>query len=664
MARFFSKQALTTLSRVRFGFVFAVTLFSLTQNSCGGGALPQSSLPLPENRDMTGNFSNLTSSTLVTRTTKKTRSLNLTTCTQAQVCCVDYNGTATTATLDASCGFDITLDVGTFYYCGVFSGSDADDSGCGDNYIASLGCSDNGYAGEIPLFAGVSRSDEAIDLGTVDIQGVKGVSANNLCAVIDQDDDGTADASDTDDDGDATVDLDDLLAGSTVREGADELDSDSDGVPDIFENLWGLLDDSDSDGVPDFFDSDFSCSVSATDLDGNCIPDAYDKCVFDGDSDGVTYCVDCDDDDASVTVDCYNTDYCAIDTDGDGYTLCDDCDDWDITETYECFGGDFCTEDNDADGYGWCQDCDDSDNTISTECYYDSSANSDFCAQDLDGDGLNICRDCDDYSSAILTECYVTQDYGNLCLEDNDADGYGYCYDCNDYDSTSTFECYDEATSWCEHDNDSDGVNVCSDCDDFDSTVTIDCYGSYEFCQDDFDSDGVGYCYDCNDNNADVGTDCSDQDYDLDGVTYFYDCNDYDDTITSSYLDDVDADGYGACYDCDDTDSLTTYECYGSYDYCSEDYDSDGVNYCEDCNDWDATVITTYSTDFDNDGYAVCYDCNDNDSSTTYECNSDYSYSYTCSECTTDCSTYGWDTSYGYSDCTTACEDWYPGICL
>ncbi|MBI2068301.1 MAG: hypothetical protein HYT77_09855 [Deltaproteobacteria bacterium] len=369
-------------------------------------------------------------------------------CGDVSVCCSGYDGTVSVKKIGSDCSFTIDLPLESFCYCALFSGSDGDSNGCPDNYVASLGCSANSYEGAIPVFADDDNSTAAINLGSGDVQGSNVVSAIDICTQVDQDDDGIADSADTDDDGDGVTDAGDFQ-NDTGCVNADKFDSDGDNVPDIYESLWSselqalrlggaksqldtFFEDSDNDDVPDFCDSDFACTPDSEDTDGDCIPDLYDACGDDGDSDGVPFCVDCDDGDATSTVECYEDEFCAIDSDNDGFGLCDDCDDWDPDSSYECFSDAFCEEDNDADGFGLCIDCDDDDALVQTECY--STAMADFCEQDNDNDDFGICTDCDDFDPVKTTECYGEE----ACATDFDNDGIDYCDDCDDFDSTET----------------------------------------------------------------------------------------------------------------------------------------------------------------------------------------------------------------------------------
>jgi hypothetical protein len=368
-------------------------------------------------------------------------------CEDLKVCCGAYDGSISVEKVNKDCTFKIELPLETFCYCALFTGDDEDKSDCPDTYVASLGCSENGYGGNIPVFPGGDDSTEDVDLGTSSVQGTTVVSANNYCASVDEDNDGDVNSLDLDDDGDDIQDTIDFLNAIGCKN-ADKLDSDNDDTPDIYEGLWsdtlqtlkikgqtdGELDeffvDADNDDIPDFCDADAEgvCVADSEDNDGDCIPDAFDWCEDDGDADGIPYCVDCDDADAASGVECYEDEFCALDGDGDGFGLCDDWDDLDPESTYDCFGDTFCDADGDSDGISFCLDCDDEDATMTLECYDDS----DICEEDNDNDDIGLCVDCDDFDPNSKLECYDAAD----CKIDNDGDGVGICDDCDDLDAT------------------------------------------------------------------------------------------------------------------------------------------------------------------------------------------------------------------------------------
>ena len=420
--------------------IMAVLLFGIGQlggiGGCGGTTGSGGSSGATRGITGTVSASSLQSVRLKSSTQALTLKRQALACTDVSVCCGGYDGTLLVAEVASDCTFNLDLPLENFCYCALFSGADDDNNDCPDNYIASLGCTENGYGGAIPIFADADDTTDDIDLGTGDIQGSNVVATGNPCAQVDQDNDGTADDTDTDDDGDDVADAGDFQNDIGCIN-ADRFDSDGDEVPDIFEGLWSselqalklggsksqiadFFVDADGDDVPDFCDADFACTPDDVDSDGDCIPDQYDGCD--------------DDEDADVTVGCFGDAFCEIDSDQDGYGLCDDCDDWDSDSTYECFGDAFCDEDGDGDGVGFCLDCDDGDPASTTECY---DAFLGFCEQDNDNDGFGICIDCDDFDFASTIECYSAGD-GDFCANDFDEDMVGVCDDCNDFDPTMT----------------------------------------------------------------------------------------------------------------------------------------------------------------------------------------------------------------------------------
>lgn len=259
-------------------------------------------------------------------------------CTDLEVCCAGYTGALSVVDVDASCNFTIGLPLESFCYCAVFTGADADSDGCGDTYVGSLGCAARGYSGAIPIFAAADDSTDAISFGTVTLEGQTFAASSDPCAVVDSDNDGTNDTSDTDDDGDGTADDEDAAwSGGCLS--ADQNDSDDDDIPDIYESAWDDLSDADGDNVADFCDISTDCSASASDTDADCIPDSVESCEDDDDNDDVPDCLDCDPDSASSTTGCYTSLICALDFDEDGVNLCEDCDDFDAGNDLTLSGG-------------------------------------------------------------------------------------------------------------------------------------------------------------------------------------------------------------------------------------------------------------------------------------------------------------------------------------
>lgn len=275
-------------------------------------------------------------------------------CSDLQFCCFGYDGDPTVVEIGDDCEFDIDLDLETFCFCGFFSGDDSDGDDCNDDYVAEVGCSDNGYSGTIPIFADDDGGTDSIDLGTITIEGDSAIPENDPCAVVDSDDDGTSDEGDTDDDGDGELDTDDFVCGGGCDNAA-EYDEDDNDIPDIFEDDWDDLDDDDGDDIPDFCDVEEDCDPDAEDADGDCLDDSFSEIEEDDDGDGLEAWYDCDDDDPTVTYCEFEDLTCEdvfgdLDIDGDGVSFCDDCDDFDSgndltideceAETFSCDLGD------------------------------------------------------------------------------------------------------------------------------------------------------------------------------------------------------------------------------------------------------------------------------------------------------------------------------------
>ncbi len=158
----------------------------------------------------------------------------------------------------------------------------------------------------------------------------------------------------------------------------------------------------------------------------------------DGDGDGFTDNVDCDDDDATVNpgVD---------DTPGDGVDQ--DCDGADATEGST-------TTDADGDGYPEAVDCDDADASVNPG------------AEDSSVDGVD--QDCDE----------VDGSGGGSTLTDADEDGYPEAVDCDDADASVNpgasevwYDGTDQDCDGSDDDQDGDGYAVDDDCDDTDAEV-------------------------------------------------------------------------------------------------------------------------------------------------------------------------------------------------
>jgi hypothetical protein len=380
----------------------------------------------------------------------------------------------------------------------------------------------------------------------------------------------------------------------TVHEGAAELcdaiDNDCDGSPDASEV------DGDLDGY-------MICEGDCDDDDGTVYPGATEDCngvdddcdgtvpsdEDDGDADGVRVCGgDCDDADAANFPG--NTEVCdgqdndcdglatanEVDDDGDGAMVCEgDCDDADPSRhpgaTELCEGldtdcdGVLPVDENDFDGDGWmgCEECDDDD----AEMHPD----------DNDGDGYSPCGgDCDDGEAAAYPGGVEVCDGidnncdGSLSATEVDADGDGSMVcegDCEDGDASvypGASEVCDGIDNNCngtipadEDDADGDGWMVCeNDCDDTDTAVHD---GAPDVCDAHLDNDCDGH------------TDPMEADNDGDGAT---ECGgDCDDADVALNVQDVDGDGWTTCDgDCNDGDADMNP---GETEVCDDGIDND-----------------------------------------------------------------------------------------
>ena len=443
-------------------------------------------------------------------------------------------------------------------------------------------------------------------------------------------------------------------------------DSDTD-TGDQFD--WDDNDDTVTDSDTDVpVDTSTDTSVdSDTDSGG----DTADTGLVDGDLDGVTADVDCDD--ADPTVGAPSNSYADVDGDGYGddstaYSACTipptfieiagDCDDGDSTinpgATEVCNGFDDDCDglvddaddsvsdqsvffaDGDSDGFGdrdsWMancveppgytsddSDCDDTDASVNPDA---TEADATVCADGLD-------NDCNGASDGDDAQCV---DY-----LDEDADGVtpseGDCDDANasespDLTEASEVDCADGFDNDCDGASDGDD-SVCIDYIDSDVdgwTVSEgDCNDSssstnpvaFESCSDGLDSD-------CDGDNSSTETDCAYTDVDGDGYSAPTDCNDLDSGINPGAEeivdngDDENCDGViGSSLDIDDDgDSYTENDddCDDSDATVSPDADedcSDGVdNNCDGDLDWNDGDCRG-SIDADGDGYAATTDCDD-----------------------------------------------------
>ncbi|MEZ4320387.1 MAG: MopE-related protein [Myxococcota bacterium] len=381
------------------------------------------------------------------------------------------------------------------------------------------------------------------------------------------------------------------------------VDSDGDGLPNNFENAFGLdpFDaDSDGDGISDWdeshldtpagpnTDADADGLIAALDSDEGGAPPPPD----DLDGDGFDSTLDCNDADATVYPGA--PEVCdALDNDCNGFV--DD----------GVAGGQVWYTDLDMDGYGETgnstQSCLQPPGTSSVGGDCDDSNPMVYPgAQDVPNDGID--QDCDgfDAGNCIPTTWYV----------DGDMDGFG--------DPTRT-------TSSCQQPPGTSAVG--SDCDDMNALVNP---GSVEVCNgidddcdavvDDDAADAVQYFFDADlDGFGDPsnttlscaqppGTSLSGED-----------CNDTDSTVYPGAQDvpndgiDQDCDGFDGCFGTSDIDAD------GIPDACDPDADGDGYSVPDDCDDRTPQIhpgaqdVPNDGIDQDCDGFDGCFGTSDLD---------------------------------------------------
>lgn len=245
-------------------------------------------------------------------------------CSDVKLCCVGYAGgaptvAALTETTGGDCTFTVTLPLNSFRFCALFGGADADSNSCPDTYMGGLGCTvGSNFAGALPIFADADDSTDAIDGGTLTVASGRVTASSDLCAQVDQDDDGTADTADTDEDGDGISDESDPYNDSGYSDYIDDYDADDDGTPDIYEDSWDDYADFDEDGIPNFaeedIDDDGTANDDDTDDDGDGISDEEDT---DDDGDGTADADESTDTDGDGIPDAFDDDADAGDSTGD-----------------------------------------------------------------------------------------------------------------------------------------------------------------------------------------------------------------------------------------------------------------------------------------------------------------------------------------------------------
>jgi outer membrane protein OmpA-like peptidoglycan-associated protein len=300
---------------------------------------------------------------------------------------------------------------------------------------------------------GLPDSVEAVTSGLdSDGDGIDDVFDVDRTGGVDANGDGIDDNADIDTDNDGTPDRQDL-------------DSDDDGIPDVIEgNASGL--DSDGDGIDDRFDVD---QTGGADVNGDGVDDAVK--VLDTDSDGIPDYLDIDSDNDGI-LDATEADT-GTDTDGDGID-----DMFDVDQTAGVDGNADGIDDNvaatdtDADGVPDYLDIDSDNDSIpdvreaglvddDQDGQLDAGEATTTTPQDSDGDITPDYRDTDSNNDGT----YDIDDAGNGGFDSN---GDGVVDDVTDGDGDGVPDVIDgdPGSFGLSNDNDGDGVSNTLDLDD------------------------------------------------------------------------------------------------------------------------------------------------------------------------------------------------------
>ncbi len=237
------------------------------------------------------------------------------------------------------------------------------------------------------------------------VDGLEDVNADGMIGTFETDPGAAMD--DVDTDGDSIPDLFDLLFGA-----GDDSDSDGDGIDDGVE---GLLD-HDADGIPDFADHD---------SDGDGLLDT-DEGAVDTDGDGLDDYVDTDSDDDRIPDEVeadLDGDGLLDDTDDDGVFdhLDTDSDDDTMPDSVEADGdGDGLLDDADGDGVFDVRDLDSDDDGAPDELEWDASGN--LKPDDADDNGVFDYQQVDSDGDGVPDGVEADAD-GDGRLDDTDGDG-------------------------------------------------------------------------------------------------------------------------------------------------------------------------------------------------------------------------------------------------
>ncbi|MFT7238521.1 MAG: gliding motility-associated-like protein, partial [Cyclobacteriaceae bacterium] len=427
------------------------------------------------------------------------------------------------------------------------------------------------------------------------------------------------------------------------------LDSDQDGVPDIFEDLDAdgdpNNDDSDGDGTPDYLDTDDDNDGVPTreenynggnpeddDTDGDGIPDYLDT---DDDGDGVpTEDEDIDTDDDPTNDDSDEDgvpDYLDTDDDGDGVPTEDEDIDTDNDPT---------NDDTDGDGIPDYLDTDDDNDGVPTEDENYNGGNPED--DDTDGDGIPDYLDTDDDGDGVPTEDEDIDTDDDPTNDDSDGDGSPDYLDTdddgdgiptdeedvdNDGDPTNDDQDDDGAPNYLDEDSDGDGIP-----DEDEGGEDSDGDGIPDYLDEDSDGDGIPDEDEGGEDSDGDGTpDYLDEDSDGDGIDDEDEgTGDSDGDGDPDYLDE-DSDGDGIP-DEDEGDGDSDGD--GTPNYLDEDSDGDGIpDEDEGSGDTDGDGVPDYlDEDSDGDGELDIEEAEDPESDCDKDGIPDYLDPYSCED--------------------------------
>ena len=391
-----------------------------------------------------------------------------------------------------------------------------------------------------------------------------------ICA-IDSDDDGIVDTDDIDDDNDGVLDVDEGL-GSNNPAG----DEDGDGTlnfEDVVDNGNGgdgsttSYIDTNGDGIPDVFDFDSDGIPNHLDLDSDNdgIPDIQEAGGSTNDTDGdgrVDDPTDTDDDGWADTFDSDNggTALTDGDKDGDGFEnrIDLDADNDGIADIVEAGG-------EDTDGDGEVDDNTDTDNDGFADTFDNDNAGTPLPIEDEDGDGIENYLDLDSDSDGITdnVEGQTTADFLAPLGTDGDNDGWDDRYDSDNGGTAITLSNNEGFGNTDYLDDDSDGDGLPDWMEGFDDNNTEDALDDLTARATTFESTAGNpeYYVNADDADADNVPDWLEDD-DGDNVPNFLDPDhgDYYDTDNDGLIDLYDTDNFGAVSNTPDGDGDGEYD--------------------------------------------------------------------------------------------------------